>query len=299
MHALALTSRTRLFAAVLAVVLAAAAFAAALVLAAAPAHGAVTFVHSAKSGELRGDRLVLHGIGRRVSWVTNTGRSGVVSIRRLHRRLFLPRRPATGILHVAGDRGGDEREFRLSRPRYSAARQRVSYRVRGAKRAQPSSSAAARAPRRFGAASLSILGAPQLGSGDNGGNDCRVTIENNLPWELEASSESKWPTDTWDSGIPFQYVLDQAQSITWGSDGGLFRGCSVSGGWTVISDPDSPPNPPAGTFNLNTTWDWNGGGNTGTTCSNTNWAQYYCQDQSSGAAGSGSWELNYVYPSGG
>jgi len=110
MPALALPSRTRLPAGVLALVLAGAAFASALVLTAAPARGATTFVHSAKSGGFRGDRLVLHGIGRRVSWVTNTGRSGVVSIKRLHRRLFPPRRPATGILHIAGDRGGDERE---------------------------------------------------------------------------------------------------------------------------------------------------------------------------------------------
>ena len=296
MPALALPSRTRLPAGVLALVLAAAAFASALVLTAAPARGATTFVHSAKNGEFRGDRLVLHGIGRRVSWVTNTGRSGVVSIKRLHRRLFPPRRPATGILHIAGDRGGDEREFRLSRPRYSAGRQRVSYRVSGLKRARLARSAAVRGPRRFGPASLSILGAPQLGSGDNGGNDCRVTIENNLPWELEASSEGKWPTDTWDPGIPFQYVLDQAQSITWGSDGGFLRGCSVSGGWSIISDPNSPPNPPQGTFNLNTTWEWNGGGNTGTTCSNTNTASYYCQDLSSGADGTGSWQLSYIYP---
>ena len=149
----------------------------------------------------------------------------------------------------------------------------MSYRVRRLAKTRLPRAAGVRRLRRFGAASLSILGAPQIGAGDNGGNDCRITITNNLPWELEASSESKWPTDTWDEGIPFQYVLDQAQSITWGSDGGLFRGCSVSGGWTIVSDPDSPPNPPQGTFNLNTEWEWNGGGSTGHTCTNTNWAQ--------------------------
>ena len=268
-----------------------------LALTTAPARGATTFVHSAKSGELQGGRLILRGVGRRVAWITNSGRSGVVSVKRLHRRLFLPGRPATGVLHVTGDRGGDEQTFKLSRPRYNAGRRGVSYKVRPLGRARLSRAAGVRRLRRFGAASLSILGAPQLGAGDNGGNDCRITITNNLPWELEASSESKWPTDTWDDGIPFQYVLDQAQSITWGSDGGLFRGCSVSGGWTIVSDPDSPPNPPQGTFNLNTEWEWNGGGSTGHTCTNTNWAQYYCQDWSTGAAGSGVWELNYYYPS--
>jgi hypothetical protein len=269
----------------------------------APARSATTFVHSAKSGELRGDRLILRGVGRRVAWITNSGRSGVVSVKRLHRRLFLPGRPATGVLHVTGDRGGDEQAFKLSRPRYNAARRRVSYRARRLGSNRPrrpvSRGAGFRRLRRFGAASLSILGAPQFGAGDNGGNDCRITITNNLPWELEASSEGKWPTDTWDQGIPFQYVLDQAQSITWGSDGGLFRGCSVSGGWTIISDPDSPPNPPQGTFNLNTTWEWNGGGDTGHTCTNTNSAQYYCQDWTTAGAGSGVWELKYVYPDSG
>jgi hypothetical protein len=267
-----------------------------LALTIAPARGATTFVHSAKSGELRGGRLILRGVGRRVAWITNTGRSGVVSVKRLHRRLFLPGRPATGVLHVAGDRGGEERTFKLSRPRYKATRRRVSYRVRRLNRARLPRPAGVRRLRRFGAASLSILGAPQVGAGDNGGNDCRITITNNLPWELEASSEGKWPTDTWDQGIPYQYVLDQAQSITWGSDGGFLRGCSVSGGWTIISDPDSPPNPPQGTFNLNTTYEWNGGGNTGHTCTNTNWATYYCQDWTTAGAGSGVWELNYVYP---
>ncbi len=268
-----------------------------LALTSAPARGATTFVHSAKGGELQGGRLILHGVGRRVAWITNSGRSGVVSVKRLQRRLFLPGKAATGVLHVTGDRGGDEQTFKLSRPRYTAARGRVSYRVRRLANTRLSRPAGVRRLRRFGAASLSILGAPQIGAGDNGGNDCRITITNNLPWELEASSESKWPTDTWDQGIPFQYVLDQAQSITWGSDGGFLRGCSVSGGWTIISDPNSPPNPPQGTFNLNTEWEWNGGGSTGHTCTNTNWASYYCQDWSTGADGSGVWELNYYYPS--
>ena len=37
---------------------------------------------------------------------------------------------ATGTLHVAGHRGGDELTFKLSRPRYNAARRTVSYKIR-------------------------------------------------------------------------------------------------------------------------------------------------------------------------
>jgi hypothetical protein len=171
----------------------------------------------------------------------------------------------------------------------------VRYRVkRLSKRRSARASAGFRPRRRFGAASLSIVGARLVG--DNGGNDCSVTVTNSTPWPLQASGENKWPTDAWAPGIPFNYVLAQGKSITWGSWGGLWRGCSVSGSWTVISDPDAPPNPPQGTFNLNTTWEWTGGGDTGTTCSPTNTASYYCQDWSSGAAGTGNWELKYVYP---
>jgi hypothetical protein len=66
----------------------------------AAAGGATMFLHSAKSGELGGGRLTLLGVGRRVTWATNGGRSGVVTVRRLHRLLFsrgLRRRPARSI----------------------------------------------------------------------------------------------------------------------------------------------------------------------------------------------------------
>ena len=58
------------------------AVAAAGLLAAAPAgaqpapRDAVVFVHSAKSGELGGGRLTLHGVSGRVTWAHNSGRSG-------------------------------------------------------------------------------------------------------------------------------------------------------------------------------------------------------------------------------
>jgi hypothetical protein len=72
--------------------------------------------------------VTLHDAGRRLTWLTNGGRSGVVSVARLHRRSFLPGTPpATGTLPVAGHSGGDEPTFRLIRPRYNASRQTVSY----------------------------------------------------------------------------------------------------------------------------------------------------------------------------
>ena len=50
--------------------------------------GATVFVHSAKSGEIREGRLMLRGVDRQLTWVTNGGRSGAVPVARLHRRLF-------------------------------------------------------------------------------------------------------------------------------------------------------------------------------------------------------------------
>jgi hypothetical protein len=125
-----------------------------------------------------------------------------VSVRRLHRRLFLPGKPATGTLHVAGHRGGDELTFKLTRPRYNRARRTVSYKVkRVGNGSLPSRAAqAAGAARRFGAASLSIVPAPQVAAGDNGGNDCEVEIFNNGLYHLQAVSSSTWPTDNWAEG---------------------------------------------------------------------------------------------------
>src|SRR5215210_3772724 len=48
------------------------------------------YVHSAKSGELAGGRLTLHGVGRKVSWTATDGSVGIARIKRAHERLFSP-----------------------------------------------------------------------------------------------------------------------------------------------------------------------------------------------------------------
>ena len=129
-----------------------------------PPRDATVFVHSAKSGELGGGRLTLHGVSGRVTWAHNSGRSGVMKVRRLHRMLFSAKNAtATGTLHVAGHRGGDELTFKLSRPRYNAARRAVSYKFKrlGDGRLPSRAAQTAGAPRRFGPASLSMVGALQ------------------------------------------------------------------------------------------------------------------------------------------
>jgi hypothetical protein len=87
----------------------------------------------------------------------------------MHRRLFAGRKPAaTGTLHVAGHRGGDELTVELTKPRYNATRHTVSYKIKRLGNGHlPSRAArAAGAPqrRKFGAASLSIVGASQTAS---------------------------------------------------------------------------------------------------------------------------------------
>jgi hypothetical protein len=100
-----------------------------------------------------------------VTWAHNSGRSGVIAVRRLHRMLFSPKTPAaTGTLHVAGHRGGDELTFKLSNPRYNRARRTVGYRAKPLNHKPLPSRAAAQAAgaaRRFGPASLSMVAAPQ------------------------------------------------------------------------------------------------------------------------------------------
>jgi hypothetical protein len=258
--------------------------------ASAAPRGATMFVHSAKSGELQGGRLTLRGVGRKVTWVTNGGRSGVVSVARLHRRLFLPGTPpATGTLHVAGRRPGRELALRLSRPRYNAPRQTVSYSVKRLnKRPAPSrvGSASQRPlPPEFGPASLSIVGAPPVLGSTSGGNDCKTTIYNDTRgYGLQAVSSSNWNTDTWNPGIPPGALLE-AGSTSWESDGGLFRGCSASAVWQII--PGSHPDPASATINFTTTYLWSGSFTNSCTSSNP---EFTCQAVAN-YAGDASWEI--------
>jgi hypothetical protein len=129
-----------------------------------PAGGATVFVHSATSGELGDGTLTLRGVSRRVTWAHNSGRSGVLAVRRMHRLLFADRKlAATGTLHVAGHRGGDELTFQLTKPRYNRTRHTVSYKIKrvgnGHLPSPAARAAGASQRRKFGAASLSIVGA--------------------------------------------------------------------------------------------------------------------------------------------
>jgi hypothetical protein len=250
------------------------------------------FVHSAKSGELQGGRLTLRGVGRKVTWVTNGGRSGVVSVARLHRRLFLPGTPpATGTLHVAGRRPGREVALRLSRPRYNAPRQTVSYGVkRLSKRPAPSrvGSASQRPlPPEFGPASLSIIGAPPVLGSTDGGHACATAIANgtdtNYPgpggYGLQAIYSANWPTDTWYQNITPGYVLEATLATRWESDGGLFRGCWATAVWKLVPNPNDPtPAPtPDATFTITTTYPWTASSPT-STCTSSN-PQFVCANR--------------------
>lgn len=251
----------------------------------ASANGATTFVHSAASGELSGKRLTLRGVGSRVSWIHNGGRAGRIAIRKFHRRLFLPGKPATGTLRVAGHRGGQEPAFRLSKPRYNAARETVTYRVTplGRVRLPGGAARSAQGSRQFGEASLSVVPHAQVASGDNGGNDCGIGLVNETGYGVQATGASKWDTDSWDPAIPAGQIVtshSQNQGVDlhafWESDGGLWRGCSNTATWELVVDPNDPGQapPPAGvTFTFSISWPWGSGASN--SCSSSN-PQFYC-----------------------
>ena len=234
------------------------------------------YVHSARSGELAGGRLTLHGVGRNVTWTTTGGRAGVARIARAHKRLFSPKKPATGTLHIAGQRGGKELAFRLSKPRYSATRRTVSYRAKPLAKRTAAASAAAAAPRRFGAASLSVVPHSSVAGGDNGGNDCFAVFNNSTWYGMAYVSSEKWDTDDWEldqdlksgfiAGSPWLPApghttpLDLPDGASWESDGGLWRGCANHTTWRLVTDPQDPSTsgiPPANvTLDFNLEWDW-------------------------------------------
>src|ERR1700742_2585726 len=92
-------------------------------------------------------RLMLRGVSSRARYTTNKGRTGTMSLKRLHRLVFRRGTPPTGMLHLAGH----ELSFTLTKPRYNAARRTASYHATPL--GKPLSGNAARAARRFGPAS--------------------------------------------------------------------------------------------------------------------------------------------------
>ena len=99
------------------------------------------------------------------------------------------------------------------------------------------------------------------------------------------------PTCTWDQGIPFQDTIGgDANSASWGSDGGFLRGCSVTGVCTIIPWPDDPTQPvPSATVTVTTTYPWSGQPSYTNTCTLTNPA-FTCQAVTNDA-GSASWSI--------
>jgi hypothetical protein len=233
------------------------------------------YVYSAARGELREGKLTLHGVGRRITWATQGGRSGATTIRRLHRLLFTrPTSPATATLHVAGQRGGQELVLRLIRPRYNAARRTVRYRVRRIKRGK--------APRQFGAASLSIV-APQVPEGAPTGNRCQTYLLNSSGAPLELAAHST-PSDTW-STLPGQEV-DPDVTVRWGSYGAAGNGCSNTVTYNVLARP-----PVA--FTIETTYPVSGTPTYTCTRSLPGNPQYTCSLAGAPSGGIASWEIDF------
>ena len=252
---------------------------------AAPGHAtpgyATVFTHSAESGQLKDGRLTLRGVSGRVTWATNAGRSGVVSVRTLH-QLIVPGKPATGTLHAAGDRGGDELAFGLSRPRYNRARRTVSYRAEPLdNHGLPSQRArAAAASGQFGAASLSIVPDPSLTGGAGGGSSCLATVENDANDTFTVTSSSLGDDQTWtDLGYPspdpngrFIGGMMGTQVTSWETEGNApGDGCSNT---VTLGDPGNR------TITITTSETW--GGSISGTCDVSQAPGLTCTDRSFG-----------------
>jgi hypothetical protein len=242
-----------------------------------PASAATVVRHSADHGELRDGRLILRGVSGRVAYAIEGGRSGKVSVRRLHRRVFLPRRPATGTLDIAG-RGGANPRFKLTKPRYKAAHDTVSYRAKPLARKPNQTARAAGAARSFGPASLSIVPHQRLAGGNNGGNDCKITLYNHAMtgqlsdrhtwWDVQQVNASKWSNLSWDPAPP--PTITSETQVTWSSVGGLWTGCQNSATWQFVPKDYAPDGraTPEGTITATIKWDW--GGTPSSTCTSTN-----------------------------
>jgi hypothetical protein len=225
------------------------------------ASAAVIVSYSAKSGGFHAGRVTLRGVSGRARYVTDVGRSGTVSLRRLHRRVFLPGKPPTGVLHIAGR--SHDLAFRLSKPRYTGSRGTASYTVKPL----PGTSRL-RTPAQFGDASLTILpnralggggGGGGLGStangpglGGGGGKDCEMTVSTSLNTDvgnISLVSDSQWDTDDWLTAPAYQ-IADGRQAYM-GSEGGFLRGCGMQVVYTGgIGTPV--------TITIDLSWQWNG-----------------------------------------
>jgi hypothetical protein len=246
-----------------------------LALVPARADAGSTYVHSARSGTFAGGRLTLHGVGSKVKWFT-TGkhhRHGVAPVAFAQKRVFLHGMRSTGVLHIAGKRGGEKFAFQLSDPRYSKARRTASYRATRLTKG-PSTARGAGVPPRFGPASLSVTPASSgigsgkgasVGSGDSG-NDCVYILEDYArasPYLINQSAD-KWDTDTWAPYPPSRMnVFDHAFV---GTAGGLWRGCHNQTVWFQYTG--SP------TITIDFSWPWTEGPTT--TCTVSNPKAYSC-----------------------
>jgi hypothetical protein len=200
-----------------------------------PPGAAVAFTHWAKGGELRGGRLTLRGVGRRVTWADTRGGSGTVSIRRLQRLLFEPGQQATGILHMAGSRAGHEPTFMLSGPRSNPARRTVRYRAKPLNnkplRGQGARAAGILRSRKFGAASLTIV------RQDN--PSCTTAVENGTGHNLTLVSASTAPDNQWFGPPPASIPAADEGGWSTANTSGTTIGCSNAVVYQ-INDPVHP-----------------------------------------------------------
>jgi hypothetical protein len=249
-------------------------------LAGAPGASALKFKHSAKSAELRDGRLILRGVSGRVTYLASSGRWATARLKRVHMGVFLPGRPATARLHEAGHRAGDDLSFRLTGPRYNAARRTVSFKAKrvaskrapagGARAAATSGTRALSAgSSQLGPASLTVTSHPTVAPAPAAGNRCQGQIGNYTGKYLSFQSFTAWDTDTW-SSYPaeddYHHLGPGFNSSYWDTIGGDLRGCGNTVVWQYAGLSDGSRFP--GTFTIDITWPW-GSNAPQTTCTSS------------------------------
>lgn len=232
---------------------------AAVALCASPVSAAMVVSYSAKSGQFDGGRLLVRGVSGRARYLTDAGRTGRMSLTRLHQRVFLPGKPPTGMLHIAGR--DDDLAFKLSQPRYNAKGQTVSYAAKPLPGTQLSRGVTHHAPLQFADASLTVLPDPALGSTSN---DCIMAVNNDTGDNLILQSSSNWSTDTWYTAPPGE--LNIGEYVDMESEGGFLRGCGFQATYGVAFGPE---------VTIAVSWAWGGG--VSTTCTSTDTTQLVCQ----------------------